>query len=220
MLKMSGRSIRGSFTIEASIVFAFLLSILVVFVFSCLLIVQMVIVQKAASVSAAVSSELVRNRAIMDLECGEGLYQRLSNENGSIRGEIFFGRSMEEASRDMKADRLLTKKLLLIEQVIRSQLQSQVILPDSCCYEVSYDNSLMQDRISIEVTQRIAVPVGFIKEWFDGSTFITIKGTAFSYVSEPAEYIRNIDLIVEYSSRLKDEIDLKGIFEKLKDKKD
>ena len=72
--------------------------------------------------------------------------------------------------------------------------------------------------LTVEIIQEIKVPLGGMKKLLDGKATLSLAGSSSAAVTEPAEYIRNVDLAVELSRRFGEQLDLKGILESIKAK--
>ncbi len=83
---------------------------------------------------------------------------------------------------------------------------------------ITYSNNIIRGKLSVEITQEIKVPLGGIKQFFDGKDTLTLSAQSEAAVSEPDEYIRNIDLAVELSKKLEGELDFEGMLDKIKAK--
>ncbi|HYF74978.1 MAG TPA: hypothetical protein VD757_00205, partial [Candidatus Nitrosocosmicus sp.] len=70
----------------------------------------------------------------------------------------------------------------------------------------------------VEIIQEVKIPLGGIKAFFDGKDTLTLIAWSEAAVTEPDEYIRNIDLAMELGKRYKDKLDLKGLLDKVQAK--
>lgn len=113
-------------------------------------------------------------------------------------------------------DGLVGKKAAIIGDALAKRLRASVLRPEETRVRIIYSNNGLSGRISVEIIQEIKVPLGGIKRFIDGKATLSLAGNAVSKVAEPAEYIRNIDLAVELSRRLGEELDLMGVLDRLK----
>jgi len=95
---------------------------------------------------------------------------------------------------------------------------STVLRPNNTKVRITYSNNIFRGRLSVEITQEIKVPLGGVKQFFDGKDTLTLSAQSTAAVTEPDEYIRNIDLAIELSKKLKGELDLEGMMDKIKAK--
>jgi hypothetical protein len=107
------------------------------------------------------------------------------------------------------------QKVALIGEALCRRIQNTVLKPEKTRVKLIYSNNGLRGRLSVEIMQEINVPLGGIKKFFDGKDTLTLSGESTATVTEPAEYIRNIDLAIELSRRIEGELDLMGLLDKL-----
>jgi hypothetical protein len=64
------------------------------------------------------------------------------------------------------------------------------------------------------------VPFGGIKRFLNGKETVTLACKSTAAVTEPAEYIRNVDLALELTKKLEDSIDIEGVMSRISGKGD
>ena len=223
----------GSYTVEISMIFT-----LIVFVILTLMFTFLYMQQKASLVSAA--SFAAQQGAVLWLD------SRRSMENGeidktddadSIGYRVFdnllfsdktFDGYFEEESIANGKNRLVLKmaagnslpgqKVSLIGEALCKRIESTVLKPRNTKLRITYTNNALRGKLSVEIIQEIKVPLGGIKAFFDGKDTLTLKGQSTASVTEPAEYIRNIDLAIELSKKLGSKLDFPGLIDKIKAK--
>jgi len=94
------------------------------------------------------------------------------------------------------------RKFKEIQLAVYRELGRKIIQPEETTVTVNFHKGLLYGDITVIITQKIKLPFGSIK----------LTGNAKVSDTKPAEYIRNIDLALEYAERLK-----KGISKKLPD---
>ncbi|MEA4846294.1 MAG: hypothetical protein VB106_03575 [Clostridiaceae bacterium] len=115
-------------------------------------------------------------------------------------------------------DDLSGQKAALIGNALGKRLGSPILKPESTKVSITFNNNALRERLIVEITQEVKVPLGGIKEFFGGKDTLTLNARSEAAVTEPDEYIRNFDLAVELSRRFGEEIDLKDLTEKIKAK--
>jgi len=112
-------------------------------------------------------------------------------------------------------DDLPGQKVALIGEALGNRIENTILKPKNTKVRITYTNSGLRGSISVEINQEIKIPLGGIKEFFDGKDTLTLSGQSTATVTEPDEYIRNIDLALELYKELGEELDLKGIADKI-----
>jgi hypothetical protein len=85
--------------------------------------------------------------------------------------------------------------------------------------KVTYSNNVVRGKLYVEIIQEIKVPLGGIKQFFDGKDTLILSAQSEAAVSEPDEYIRNIDFALELSKKFEGELDFEGMLDKIRAKK-
>ncbi|MFZ5353236.1 MAG: hypothetical protein ACOZCL_11020 [Bacillota bacterium] len=219
MIYLLQKKVKGSFTVEASITFTFIIFTIITLIFSTLLICQRVMLQRAANCSAMLYSEILTNGQLYNLDGSFELYSRFKIYSTEVSGCI----SQSEASSETPTEADSShdeSKIKLIEHILEQNVKKSMLRHGVTNYTVRYNNGFIRDSVKIELVQEVDIPFGFIKSWFDGKSSITVRGVSDNFSIEPDEFIRNIDFLIEYSKRLKDGIDIKGALKKVKSEGD
>ncbi|RCX09601.1 hypothetical protein DFR58_1345 [Anaerobacterium chartisolvens] len=200
---------RGSTTIEAILVVWCIVIVLAAVIYSFLIMNQRVLLASIASKAAQQGVEVWLDEA-RSMEDGfldttrrtglKSLYSQLTD------GMLFRGGEYEEfldagtingnspaAEGDIK--------VLKIRNCVVRDMKKGLLKPLSTYMKVEFKNILIQREIKVTLQQEISIPLGGIKAIFDGKSTLTLVAVGTADVSEPAEYIRNIDLLAEYSSK-------------------
>lgn len=212
---------KGSITVEASIVITTLILVIYLIIYGCLIMFHHSFLQSTVSKAARLGAAAwvdVR----MDIETGKIDY---GIEKDSIYNDIFFDGSTvyheilhlgEEnpvngaGSSNARIDK--------IRQVVIKGLSGSIIKPVSADLEICFTNNLIQRQLKVTITQEVKVPFGFIKGLFTDCETVKISATGVSTVSDPAEYIRNIDLAVEYFHKFGRQLNIEEKIKELKEK--
>ncbi|MGE5630283.1 MAG: TadE/TadG family type IV pilus assembly protein [Caulobacteraceae bacterium] len=212
------RNNRGSYTIEASMVFTIVLLAILALMFTFAYMLQKVAIMQVASYTARQGADL-------------WLDSRKDPDNGLINADkdrdsvyyrvfdnlLFQGKTFEWKLEGEKANgnSLPGYKASLIEDALSRKLKSLILKPKETSISINYSNNLLKGQLTVTITQEIKVPLGGIKAFFDGKDTMTLKASAVSTIEEPAEYIRNIDLAVELSKSIESGISLEDIINRI-----
>ena len=214
---------RGSYTIEASLVFVTIMLALLALLFTFLYMGQRASLESFASFAAQQGAELwldsrrnmedgrinnkrpedsigyrIFDNLMFSSTTYEGYFEREASDNGKTR--VVF--KMDAGNN------LPGHKALLIGEDLCKRIESTILKPESTRIRITFNNNALRGRLIVELIQEIKVPLGGIKEFFDGKDTLTLSVQSEAAVSEPDEYIRNVDLILELSKRLGEELDL------------
>lgn len=110
------------------------------------------------------------------------------------------------------------RKASLIGDAICEKMKGTIIRPNNTKVRIIYTNNVFRGKLSVEITQEIKVPLGGMKQFFDGKDTLTLSAQSEAAVTEPDEYIRNIDLAIELSKKLTGKLDLEKIVDKIRPK--
>ncbi len=225
------RSVKGSYTVEASMVFTLIVLVVITLLFAFLYVQQKAKLVYAASFAAQQGAELWRDSR-KDMEDGRVDIKKVSDSAGYrifdnllLSERTFKGYIEEKISSDGKSAPVLImetggglpgKKASSIGKALYKKISPLFIKPENTRISITYRNNALRGRLLVEITQEIKIPLGGIKKFFDGKDTLTLSGSSSSSIVEPSEYIRNIDLAIELSQRLKEELDLMGLMEKIK----
>jgi len=186
---------------------------------------QKALLTRAAALAAQQGAEIwtdnrksIENGALSDrrkLELSEMYYYLYDDFNKSysetidISSDIFAQPDTGGASpQDLKFGK--------IRKLIYSDIKKGILRPLATKMSISYTNTLIERRIEVTLSQEIKIPFGALKSFFDGSKTVTLASTGTAVVAEPAEYIRNFDLVLEYAYKTGKALDTGSIAEKVK----
>jgi len=110
------------------------------------------------------------------------------------------------------------QKAAVIGEAICKRMGSTVLEPCYTKVRITYSNNFFRGKLIVEITQEIKVPLGGIKQFFDGKDTLMLNAKSETAITEPDEYIRNIDLAIELIKKFERELDLKDILDKIKAK--
>lgn len=175
------KSLKGAYTLEAVIVMSTVIFILFAIVSAFLLIYQNAILYYVATQAAQEGAVMWSDNA-HDLEgnvSGEddqGLYYRI--------GELFG--DGEEKTGEIRA---------WAENKLKELTPNTLVGSGAAKVEVNFHNYLVQQVVEIRITKEVDIPFREIAQYFDAD--LDMEVTARAAVTQPAEYIRNIDYGIE-----------------------
>jgi len=231
----------GSITVEAAFVVPVVLFMIFIIIAAALFLYQKVVIVRAASFAAQQGAE-VWTDSRQDINTGawdngekeDPLYYQLSSDslfsfisssnNNSCKEVINSSEELDNLKeRDFKIlmdenSDLLDKKIAKIKLGIYEKLSHGLLNPMQTTIEIKYDNILIKRQVTVKISQNLKIPFGQMKEIFDNKDYITISSTSTAIVSEPTEYIRNIDLVIEYAHRIGDALNITDVIDDLKGK--
>lgn len=194
--------IRGSVTVEATIVITTILIVLYITVYCSILVYHKALLETVAA-KATSQGALIWLDSRADINTGkpeshlkkDSIYYRLFNDGSrSYKETLGFAQISDlEDPKDLQ-----DVKIYKIRELILSEIRKGIIKAGSTQLEIHYNNTLLQRKIEVTIIQYVEIPLGWIKAVTDGNKTLAIKGHSVSVIVEPAEYIRNVDLISEY----------------------
>lgn len=217
---------RGSSTIEAALIMSALLLIMVTLVFTFMLLYQRALLNKVAALAAQQGSEIwtdarkdiysgyMENREDLSLS---QLYQQLFDfdRNDVLELEIYNDESTAQPAAGGTQQDVKVQK---ITQMIRDELARGLLKPQTTSLKISFSNNVLERKIEVSILQKIGIPLSGVQTFFSGEKTMNLTGTGTAVVVEPDEYIRNIDLGVEYANRAMKMLSLENKLKEFKDK--
>ncbi|MDX9871730.1 MAG: hypothetical protein RBT41_04830 [Clostridia bacterium] len=91
-----------------------------------------------------------------------------------------------------------------LERRIEQSLEGFVLQPKNTMVRVTVDKLLWSNTLRVTLVQEYSMPFGRLKAVFDGEEFITLTGTGEATLLEPVQYIRSVDLGLEYFQRIRE----------------
>ena len=113
----------------------------------------------------------------------------------------------------------VTQKCKVIQKAVLAQLAKTIKKPESTTVEVQYNSGLFTQEITVCIKQEMTVPLGQLKRFFSGKDTVLLSAEEKVVVTEPAEFIRNVDLFLECKERIGDRVNLTELLSRLKGKK-
>ena len=230
MLQIHKGNTRGSATLESIFVLSAILLVLAVLIFAFMLLYQKSILSKAASLAAQQGAEIwgdsrksIENGAIQGKEeKKDSIYWPLfdlgtnASYNETIDTSLPSLKALFKEASQVGLIDSKERKYAEIKKAVYKELYRGFLKPEATKLTIEYSNLFLQREIQVTLIQEIKIPLGGIKAFFDGKKTMTLVGSSTSVVSMPAEYIRNVDLGIEYAYRMKEAIDIGAAVEKIK----
>ncbi|MHA0857200.1 TadE family protein [Paenibacillus sp. CMAA1364] len=197
-MRIKSKGEEGNFTIEASLVMPTILMVTILLMFFCMYIYQQSILQQVAS-AAVERSAYSWDNSHKEVSTGgfqqgqnDSLYWRLKDDNmlGSLLG--WAGASHEESmpipGGEMSGS-LPTRKLFRMHE----------LMTDPMTGKIAYENKYLLRKVSAELHQWINLPP--LDQILSGGSNLEVK--AQSFIVEPVEFIRTVDLMRYYGAKFK-----------------
>lgn len=189
---------RGSFTLEASLVFPVIFYALIILLFFCMYLYQTAVLGQAAGVAAERAAyswdNSYRNSRTGAYEAGkyDSLYWRLTDD-GLLQGVFGWDESSSNDYVNLQVPvSSQTDGALSLKKLARTGGE----LPSGLTGEMSYDNNLMSRKVSVLLHRMIPL-VPLEKVLGDVEQY----GRSDSYIVEPVEWIRTVELARYYGAK-------------------
>jgi hypothetical protein len=203
---------QGSFTIEAVLIMSAVFVAVFLLCFSFMLMYHQVLLTQAAS---AIAQEAAYNWTR-----GNTPYYRvfeLATGSQSLK-ETITGSPDEQKIKAVFTDSektMVEKKLATIQKDTFVQLFRSIKKPEKTMVEVSYQNGLILREIQIQITQEMGIPLGQLKKFFTGKETVILQAKSSAVVTDPAEMIRDLDLALEYATKVDQKLDFNRFLDKV-----
>lgn len=149
---------------------------------------------------------------------GNGLYERIfarsASSSKAIKGSVNTKKINEILSIDEKGGSM--EKIKKAQKDVFSQLFKRLGKVEETNVEITYDNGLILQEIKVHITQEIKIPLGHLKKFFAGKGTFTLEAESKAVITDPAEYIRNVDLLMECTTKIKGKVDFDQLLNKVK----
>jgi hypothetical protein len=132
-----------------------------------------------------------------------------------VEGSVALTKTIEGSINTKKQDTITVKNAVekeknSIEEKLQneqryafSRLFKNLRKPEKTVVTIEYKNGLILREIQVDITQEIKIPLGNLKKYFDGKETVTLHSVSKSVITDPAEYIRDTDLAIEYGVKAK-----------------
>ncbi len=173
-----GTGCRGSFTLEAALVIPLIISVFILLVFALFVQYHRVLLTRTATLIAQETAYAWGEMEAPLLFTDAALFSEKVSRYAYKNGEEIDAHQKNESG--------------IIQEIYRS-ISRKFILPEVTTVEVHYKNWLLYRRVKVLMVQDVAIPLGW---------HIMLKAEAQSGIYQPAQYIRNLDVLWEFTDRL------------------
>lgn len=193
------RSEKGSFTIESTLIFPIIFFLTVSFLFISIFMYQKVtlfyIASQAAERTAYNWNNSYKEATTGDFQMGEsdGLYWRLTDDRLL---DILFGLSNQYVPSHISLDSPTSSNELPKQKLQRMASK----IPNGIEGKLIYQNSIYNRSIIVELESPIKIP-SFVSNLIGDK----INARASAHVHDPVEFIRTVDLVLNYADMLKEQ---------------
>jgi len=182
-LRFLKKSSKGSFTVEATIVFSTVIFSIIAVIFICLLLYQQALIQSLASRTA---------------ERGAMIW-------GSPDKDMYIGRITQADMKDTDPywrfiDTKKESREKRIADYIDTQIDSFSVLPrvkDNSEPKINITDFVIYKKINVTITERYEIPAFSFLKMFGIDNKLEIKGRSEAVINEPVEFIRNTDFVMD-----------------------
>lgn len=196
------KSENGSFTIEASLTFPLVFLCTLAVIFACLFFYQRVVIHYTAAITAERAAFAWDNSAkdqvtgSFDILRHDGLYWRIFQDHTFDIFHFFTGK------RETGLPLPSTRSTENLQGVDKKLQRAANMLSPSVKGELKYTNYLLLRKIETDLEQPAKTPL-YVFQWLKRNE---VKSTAASYIVEPVEFIRTVDLIRTFVQEIKGRI--------------
>jgi hypothetical protein len=208
------RNEQGSYTVEAVIIMSIVFFAVFLLCFSFMLMYHRVLLTKAAhEIAEQAANEWTR---------GSSPYYRIFeiNSNGrfvekTIEGALDAEKLRESFRHEEKITNAVEEKLALMLKKTFPKLLRWIKEPQKTTVKISFENGLIMQKVFVEITQEMKIPFGQLKKVFDGKAEAVLQAQSTAVITDPAETIRNADLVMEYATKVNEKLDFAKLVEKV-----
>jgi hypothetical protein len=182
------RGIRGSFTVEASIIVPIMILSIAAVIYMGLLLYQRTIVQSAAETAA-----------------GDGAAAWSSGVGAIGTGKVSGGSFDKVKLYRRIYDSEMEKRLELIRSHAEAlAVRGELLKPAETVIQAEIKDYAVCRKLVVSITKSYILPLGNILKIFGGSGKIVISVKAASMLDEPVELIRTTDFILDLEKKLEE----------------
>ena len=204
---LTGNS-RGNYTIEAALMFSALILVLSSLILSLMLMYHKILLTETAYAAAQKAAGMLSGMRSGDEDLYRGAFPFFREEvaySETVAGEAALKEKTAQLQAEVESGRLdarekvfKTMQLAVCEELFRVGRK-----PETTTIACDYKDKLLSGDITVTITQEIKIPLGSLKRIYDGKDTVTLVGKGAAPLLRPAEYVSNIDLLMEYAGKLK-----------------
>jgi len=181
-MKIAGKSARegGSITVEAAIVVPVVILSIAALIYIAILMYQQAYIQSLASRSAEMGAASWNN-TLKDFETG-----KIDKENLDKAGLYW---RMLDTGKQSKMSKVL--------DYINSKIEDSIVYPGSRKVDVKLNDYIVYKKLIVTIECTCKIPFGEFLKLFGIKKDYTIRAQSEVAISDPAEFIRNTDFILD-----------------------
>lgn len=200
------RNSRGSITVEATIIFPVVLFCVAALIYASMILYQVAYIQSLADKAS-------QRGAAMWIKPAQDKYD-------VYMGRVTLSDIKERDPYWRFVDGKYSDKLQKVEEYVKLQINAFSVLdpsseavpgsptspakitPDAVNVKVDLENFVIYKKLVVTIENKYKLPVGNMLKPFGLSEYITISAKSESVINEPAEFIRNTDLIIDTGKQI------------------
>lgn len=177
---------RGSFTIEASIIFSTIILVCISLIYIAALLYQEAYLQSCAT-KAAQKAAAIYSDSSKDMYLGAKYISDMKEKD--LYGSLF------DTDRKEK------------EQKIKGYLMNQIdafsiLKAGEPTVTVKTENRILYKKVNVSLNQHYKIPLGEMLKTFGFSSTFVLKAEAEAVVNNPVEFIRNTDFLIDTTNEV------------------
>jgi hypothetical protein len=185
---------RGSFTVEAALIFPMIFLIIAALIFLCMMLYQQVYM-KAAIDYAANRGAAIWSNPLKGID--DGAVNKKDLGKGGLYWQIYdFHKEDKKSSLKAYLKGTSTKSSYINKY--------NIINPSSQDISVDLEDFIVYKKLEITAVSKYKMPFGGILKLFGSDGYYTIKSEANAVLNEPVEFIRNTDFILDVERELEE----------------
>lgn len=198
-LYVEGRHIKGSITMEASIIVPILVLSISAVVYMGLLLYQRSLVQSAAEMAAEAGAAAWAS-GVLELSTGKPTSDSFN--------EIKLYRRLFDGDREARLESIENYAMLI-------STRNELLSPTESAVEAVLKDYVVCRKLEVKIDKYYNLPLGKFLKIFGGSGTVAICVKAASSIDEPVELVRTTDFILDMEKKLeKSNPDIKNLGEK------
>ena len=215
----------GSFTVESAFIVPVLLFIMYLTIWGMFFMYQKVVLEKTAY-KAARQGAFLWSRSIAVRPDGslylpekqESLFHSNQNKDFSFSETISRTENLQNKKDEMlkklrESSSIQEKRVSAVRYAIYEELDKGILRYENIDLAINYENSILKEEVLITIKQKINVPfIPFLR--FSDEGVISISSAKKAVVTDTGQFIRNMDLGMEYIKKLGNKFDIKSLFGK------
>lgn len=215
---------KGSITLETAIIVPFIFMMLIAIILSFLLMYQKALLTRTASTAAKQAAEKWKKGEHITGEDGRHYAEKLSFKDlyedffDIFRSNIHYTELLDIKQGTTAPESIEDSMIHRVRSMVVSGLKASVIEPAVIEMDMYTSGGIIQKKLVVELKQSIDLPMGKAISIFTGSDSFELTARGTAVIEYPAEYIRNVDLMMEYAGRLGAKFDPGDILDKIRDK--